>query len=668
MIYLGVEYGTKFTLEGPGRTGATNTNLVPNASFESGATTGWQDGGGGVTVNTLAVNTEWSSADLRSLHYKATNNESTAKFAQLRTLGGTSGIPVTAGETYALKLTVKVLSVAAGTTPKFGVVWSTAAGAFLSEVKVLMPAATGSMTLETTLVAPATAAFAAVQVMDESMPKSSVFDVYIDAVQFEKSATPAPVFAPTFGQVAAGDITWGGTEWASAATYKQHARATFNDSTDPDYVGILDPESSGLDAPEIREDSNDRVESDGSIFGDFFSGKRPVVLQGRIIASSKTQRAERIGKLRAASLAKTSDATLWWEDPLAGKVFINLRRQQPLRITKGWMKEFQLSMVSADSRILSYGVQTVSAKGITTGSQEKTAPTNAENLNFPLLAFEFTNPTNARVSDNVYSTISFPLEELGAEYTTTLLGVWGYGFTIPSTSIPVGVEVKVEHKASVANKGALYSVIINRNATTYPGTLVEDLNNPLYGGAKYVNKDFTLKRIGTTDEVFTVGGPSDTWLYTKWLTPTIVNNSTFGAVIQYVDKGSSTLSVDSVAIKITYAEPLKVTATNEGDAPSPAIIKVKGPLENFYVLNQTTGEILTYNAKVESGKEIWFDTENVTVTEHGTGITEPINRFANVGLPNDWIKVWPGANTILVAGLGGNTNTEVLVEYRYAWE
>jgi hypothetical protein len=158
------------------------------------------------------------------------------------------------------------------------------------------------------------------------------------------------------------------------------------------------------------------------------------------------------------------------------------------------------------------------------------------------------------------------------------------------------------------------------------------------------------------------------WRYRRFLTTTVVNSNSFGVAIQYATKSAQTISVDALPIKVYYAEPLKVVATNDGDASAPAIIKVKGPLENFYVLNQTSEEILTYTGKVESGKEIWFDTENVTATEHGTGITEPINRFANVGLPNDWIRIQPGENTILVAGLGGSSSTELAVEYRNAWE
>lgn len=440
--------------------------------------------------------------------------------------------------------------------------------------------------------------------------------------------------------------------------------AVFNDSTDPNFVGILDPESSGLDAPEIREDSNDRVESDGAIFGDFFAGKRPIVLQGRIIASSKNQRAERIGKLRAASNAKTEDATLWWEDPLGGKVFVNVRRQQPLRITKGWTKEFQLALVSADSRILSYAPKVVTDKGISTSSQEK-FPGNTGDLFIgkdPSKASEWKSVANAKASDNAYATV---VVSAGATAELELVGVvtsnmlWGntYGFSVPSTAIVTGIEVKPELKASTASKTWLQTAFVGLNISA--------------GGDSFKNTKtgFPFAYLTTADATTVVGAASDPWTLYSQVTPAAINSSKFGAGIAVsFNAAAVTVSADAVPIKVTYVEPLEVTATNDGDAPAPAIIKVKGPLENFYVFNQTTGEILTYTGKVESGKEIWFDTQNVTVTERGTGITEPINQFANVGLPNDWVRVSPGANKILVAGLGGNANTELIVEYRNAWE
>jgi Siphovirus-type tail component, C-terminal domain len=138
-------------------------------------------------------------------------------------------------------------------------------------------------------------------------------------------------------------------------------RVVFNDDSDEDFIGILNPESSGLDSPDIREDAVDAVEEDGGHHGDFFYGRRPVVLQGTIIASGPKDRNEKVAKLKRATHALRGDATLTWEPESGpeGGVELKLRRQQPLRVTKGYVKDFQAPMVSADAYVKSATVQEV---------------------------------------------------------------------------------------------------------------------------------------------------------------------------------------------------------------------------------------------------------------------------------------------------------------------
>ncbi len=445
----------------------------------------------------------------------------------------------------------------------------------------------------------------------------------------------------------------------------------FNDSTDPNFVGILDPESSGLDAPEIREDSNDRVESDGAIFGDFFSGKRPIVLQGRIIATSKAQRNERVGKLRAASLAKATDATLWWEDPVAGKVFVNVRRQQPLRVTKGYVKEFQLALVAADSRILFYGLQSAEKTGVVEASQEK-SPGNVKETFPGAEKLAFTNPENAKANDAAYVTVTNSSAVAG--FLTAYLQAKNYGFTIPANAGITAVEPMVKLKAATASKWEGTTLEISNDIENV--ALLEEQQRDGSGfdsKGKIPGNPYFEKAIATTEETRKDGGPSAganrMIRYEKYLTPAKINTEKFGMSLRWLAQISAgTLSINWMPIKIYYVEPPEVTVVNEGDVPAPAIIKVTGPYENFLVRNEATGEIIYYTGKVEANKEIWFDTENITVTEHGTGITEPISRFANVGYPNDFIQIQPGSNRLLVAGSGGSSKTKLKVEWRHAWE
>lgn len=130
------------------------------------------------------------------------------------------------------------------------------------------------------------------------------------------------------------------------------ARAVFNDDTDPDYVGLLS-NVSGLDSAEVRENFSDRVEGDGAEHGNFWYGRRPVILEGMIRHTSAADRNAKEQKLLVASDAMRGDAVLAWTPdettPIARRVV--LRRQQPVRVTGAWNKSFQVPMISANSLI-----------------------------------------------------------------------------------------------------------------------------------------------------------------------------------------------------------------------------------------------------------------------------------------------------------------------------
>lgn len=127
-------------------------------------------------------------------------------------------------------------------------------------------------------------------------------------------------------------------------------RAVFNDSTDADYVGVLDPsECSGLDSADVREDAAERTEDDGGIQGSNFYGRRPVVLAGLIRANTVEQRNERSAKLEMATDAMRADASLVWTPKGGVANRLLLRQNQPLRITGMYNKKFMVALVSADA-------------------------------------------------------------------------------------------------------------------------------------------------------------------------------------------------------------------------------------------------------------------------------------------------------------------------------
>lgn len=129
--------------------------------------------------------------------------------------------------------------------------------------------------------------------------------------------------------------------------------AVFNDQSDPDYVGML-TEVTGFDSPEVRENSDDLVQMDGGIHGDFYYGRRPITLSGMLLnPASAAQRNERSDKLSQATDAMRADAILYWTPSGGAERFLKLRRHQPLRIEGAWQKTFQVALVAEDPRIYS---------------------------------------------------------------------------------------------------------------------------------------------------------------------------------------------------------------------------------------------------------------------------------------------------------------------------
>lgn len=136
------------------------------------------------------------------------------------------------------------------------------------------------------------------------------------------------------------------------------ARAVFNDQTDPDYVGVL-TDISGFDSPDVRESADDLIQQDGGIHGSFYYGRRPLTMSGIMLNPASTDaRNQRWTKLSRASNAMREDAVLTWTLAGGEQQFLAVRRQQPLRATGGWQKEFQLSLVAADPRIYSQAQHT----------------------------------------------------------------------------------------------------------------------------------------------------------------------------------------------------------------------------------------------------------------------------------------------------------------------
>jgi len=131
-------------------------------------------------------------------------------------------------------------------------------------------------------------------------------------------------------------------------------RAVLNDPSDLDFVGYLDGDGGikGLESPEVRESADVLVEADGGVHGNFYYGRRPIVLTGWIDPdpdqATSNLRQERLFR---ASNAMRKDAVLTWTEDGSVARRLVLRRQQQLVIASQRPKTFQLPLVSAQAEI-----------------------------------------------------------------------------------------------------------------------------------------------------------------------------------------------------------------------------------------------------------------------------------------------------------------------------
>ena len=181
-------------------------------------------------------------------------------------------------------------------------------------------------------------------------------------------------------------------------------RCVFNDQTDRDYVGVL-TDVTGLDSPDVRESADDLVQMDGGIHGDFFYGRRPVTLSGVFLnPTSADDRNRRQTKLQRASNAMRGDAVLFWMLDGGVEQQITVRRQQPLRITGQWQKQFQLQVIAADPRIYS----TTLSNSTTTTNTGATYTGRSYPKTYPF-SYPYSPPVGQLIVNNAGTTPTFPI-------------------------------------------------------------------------------------------------------------------------------------------------------------------------------------------------------------------------------------------------------------------
>jgi hypothetical protein len=381
--------------------------------------------------------------------------------------------------------------------------------------------------------------------------------------------------------------------------------ATFNDASDPNYVGILQ-DVTGLDSPDVRESGDILVQTDGGWHGNFYYGRRPITLNGTVVSpTDAADRARKLDLLRYVSNAMRADAILSWTNNAAGSVAMQtwVRRQQPLRITGAWTKTFQLLLVSQYAPLFSVAQHNDGSNALASGSG---LTSNTAGL--------WTNS--------------------GAPLTAgaTLTGV-----TTPTPFTGTG-ELKIVTTAS-ANEGAVYALTGTfRAGVTYTfsvylrGNSGGEVTNLLFGSA-----GTGADRASVTNAGLSSGG------WTQYSVQWTPSSARTDAVAAIRNQGANAITFFANAAQVnqstavdSFVVPGNVGVENKGSALAYPLITIYGPTSGTVsVTSSTTGQVFQALAglTLTSGQYVQVDMLNHTaVRNDGTNLAQYID-FVNSSWP-----------------------------------
>lgn len=492
-----------------------------------------------------------------------------------------------------------------------------------------------------------------------------------------------------------------GVEWGCKYVLEgpDGTRAVFNDDTDEDFVGILSPESSGLDSADVREDSQDATEADGGVHGDFYYGRRPVILQGTVIASGAEDRNAKVAKIKAASNALRADATLTWE-PVGGPeggVELKLRRQQPLRITKGWVKDFQIPMVSASAEIFSITKHTFAPEE----SQSVVISPGSGTLSHIAIHDEFIYFVSEKGAEDWIGRAKLDGTEVNAEFIKTKKNI--QSMAVDATYIYFGSttnfisRVKIDgtgmNESWLATSGSTTGLAVNAThiywsdtatddilratvAGTGTATIIECINNSFgialdstyvyyndgsdIGRAKldgseadnsFIDSDVKTSRTIAIDSknIYWTNSPFEAVGYivqapiagssgSLWYEPTSPE------VGNYLAINNGVLYWTTDADGKIYKMDLAQKVTNAGDAESAPTIKISNEGTAFTLTNVTTNESIVIEYTLTAGNYIEVDFKRHTIKLNGITNIYSALKFES----SSWWKLVPGENELIL--------------------
>jgi hypothetical protein len=227
--------------------------------------------------------------------------------------------------------------------------------------------------------------------------------------------------------------------------------AFFNgDVNDVNWVGALTAVD-GLYSPEVRESSEELVQADGGIHGQFWLGRRPIVLTATVYGHSTiAQRTAKLDLINRASAALRADAELHWypNGDTSMEMMTWVRRQTDPKLSGGWVKEVQIPLVSQYARLFSATLHTVETAAGTTPRTLLNMENRGSYPSPPII--RVTGPVTNPVVTNTSTGLKVQFKAGAA----VVAGAW--------------VEVDVLNHTAVDNLGNDWTGNIDFGASTWP--------------------------------------------------------------------------------------------------------------------------------------------------------------------------------------------------------
>jgi len=494
-------------------------------------------------------------------------------------------------------------------------------------------------------------------------------------------------------------------------------RVVFNDPSDADYVGVLS-NISGLDSPDVREAADDLIGDDGGVHGNFYYGRRPIVLEGMIdnrpnpgVDYTFVTNAV-LNPLSTEIMADAPD--LYWRlNEASGTLGDSSGNGRAGTGTGVTYNQTGLVTGDADPSILltaansSSGVQ--SSYTAWTGTKTFVALVKPSSLSLSA-SFGTTAGTQhgLRLDTTQILLLINGAAITGGAWTTTLATGTTYhialkaDFAAGSYELFLnGVSLGVKAGASPSTSPNFAFGFANGSITNAFGGNVDEVAifNSLLSDARIAQQYNASKALATnvTTQVtldanvvrnkrmtalqrvtnamrkdlqmrWAPEGGIEQVLYLRRQQPLRISggfNKSFQAALVAADPRIYGSTINEVRMN-----PATVTvATNKGTIRTQPVATIYGPttgtMNTMEIHNHTTGEYLVFAPaySLGVGQSIVVDFANKTVTrETGTNIYDQI-----VFASSSWWQVEPGDNTIEFHASGTTTNANMVLRWQDAW-